>query len=275
MKRFLFFLLGILIFFIFHSCKKNQSFQLAPNVNVQDDIVIAQSAYTWAFNLLIKARLDTALSSTGHSVIDSAVATFQPADQKYSFDYYSVKCCDSVVRRGKIEVEYTGDVLQKGSSCNIFFQNYYEDDDPVSGIDSIVNEGVNSANQMVFKNYITNGLISKYLGGGVISYSAVNHYKAALSSLIPGQDILFLISGNSSGRSSKGYAFTASIQDTLLDSFSCQWIRGGVVRVHVPDVDVTDGTLDFREEDGCSDTIYYNVNGIVIKVLKNKDWLKN
>lgn len=248
---------------------------MGPNVNVSNDIVIAQSSYTWAFNLLIKARLDPVLTATGYSVIDNANVTFDAAAGEYYFDYFTVKCSDSVVRTGRIHAKLTGDLLQQGSFCHIFFQNYSEDYQAINGNDSIYNKGVNASNLMVFDDVISNGLISIYPGNGAITFNAVNQFKTNSTSLAGGQDILFLITGSSSGLSSGNYAFTASVRDSLLDSFSCPWIKGGIIDVHVPGVDVTDCTIDFIAGDGCSQLLYYYINGILIKLLKNKDYLKN
>jgi hypothetical protein len=169
----------------------------------------------------------------------------------------------------------SGDILQKGSYARVLFQSYYEDYGKVKGNDSIINEGANAFNQVVFSDYISDGTINKVIGNGTIAVNINATYKTLASSLVPGQDILFLAQGNISGISSKGHPFSASIRDTLQELFSCPWIKDGIIDVHVSDAEITDGYIDFLASDGCSDEIWYYFNDSGFKVRKNQYYLKN
>lgn len=275
MKKISILSLGIILLFFLYSCKKNTSLDLNPNVNVANDVIISISSYTAVFKLLIKARLDTSLTKYGYALIDSANITYDSLKMEYDFVFYSAISPDSVQRSGWIKVLVSGDILQKGSYARAFFQSYYEDYGKVDGIDSIVNEGVNAFSQVVFSDNISHGSINKAVGGGTIKVDITSKYKTLTSSLVSGKDILFLVQGNISGLSSKGYTFSASIRDTLQDSFSCPWIKEGIIDVHVPDAEIPDGYIDFVTGDGCSDVIWYYFNTSEFKVWKNKFYLKN
>jgi hypothetical protein len=213
--------------------------------------------------------------ATGHTAIDGAYVSFDSAKMQYHFSFYGAVSPDSVTRTGDIRVKVTGDILQPGSSAAVIFDNYYEDRGLVSGNDSITNEGINSQSQMVFLNKISNGYIFKYYGSGAILVNLSNKYETSPSSLVTGQDILFLVSGSIAGQSSASYDFSASIRGTLEDAFSCPWIRSGIIDMQVPAAEVPDGYIDFVAGDGCSDTLYYTFNESVFKVLKKALWLKN
>lgn len=275
MKKISIFLLGIILLFFLQSCRKNKSIDLNPNVNVANDVILSISTYSAVFNLLIKARLDTSLAKYGHALIDSSYVTYDSSKMEYDFVFYSVISPDSVQRSGWIKVLVSGDILQKGSSARVFFQSYYEDYERVDGVDSIANEGVNAFGQVVFTDHISHGSINKAVGGGTIKVDITSKYKTLTSSLVSGKDILFLVQGNISGLSSKGYTFSASIRDTLQDIFSCPWIKGGIIDVHVPEAEIPDGYIDFIAGDGCSDEIWYYFNTSEFKVWKNKFYLKN
>ncbi len=275
MKKNLILLLGIILLFFSQSCRKNNSIDLNPNVNVSNDVIISISSYTAVFNLLMKARLDTSLAMYGDVWIDNAYITYDSLKMEYDFNFYSIKSPDSVRRSGRIAVLVSGDILQKGSYARVFFQNYLEDYGKVDGIDSITNEGVNAFGQVVFSDNLSHGSITKFIGGGTISVDITSKYKTPASSLVSGMDILFLVEGNISGLSSKGHTFSASIRDTLQDSFSCPWIKGGIIDVHIPEAEIPDGYIDFVADDGCSDVIWYYFNTSEFKVWKNQFYLKN
>ena len=86
---------------------------------------------------------------------------------------------------------------------------------------------------------------------------------------------MFYVTGNITGVSSRGYAFSASVRDSLQDSFSCPWIQGGIIDVRVPDVQLTQGYIDFVSGDGCSDVIWYYFDTSSFKVFKNQYSLQN
>jgi hypothetical protein len=275
MKKITAILLGGILFFASASCRKNKSLDLNPDVNVSNDVILSVSSYTNIFNLLIKARLDPLLASQGFSFIDSAYTTYDPVKREYDFSFNSLISPDSVRRSGQITVLVSGDMLQKDSYAKVYFQNYYEDYGRVGGTDSITNLGVNNSGQMVFSDIVSDGFMEKVVGGGTIKVKMTNTCKTMASSLIPGGNVLFYIRGNSSGVSSKGYAFSASVRDSLQDSFSCPWIKGGVIDVQVPDGQVTEGYIDFVSGDGCSDVIWYYFDTSKFKVYKNQFFLKN
>jgi len=259
----------------FSSCRKNNAYDLKSNVNVSNDVILSVSSFTTIFNLLIKARLDPSLALNGYTRIDGANITYDSVKREYDFGFGITLSPDSVQRTGKIKVVVTGDLLQKGSYAKVSFQNYYEDYGKVDGIDSIANEGVNAFSQIVFSVIGSQDTINKVYGGGFITYKMDCKYDALASSLISGGDILFLLRGSISGISSKGYDFSASIRDTLQDAFSCPWIKKGIIDVHLPDAQVTDGYIDFGSTNVCSDMIWYYFEGCAFKVIKNKFFLKN
>jgi hypothetical protein len=274
-KKTVLFLLGLIILFFVQSCKKNRSYDLGPNVNAANDVILSISSYSTIFNLLIKARLNSDLQNTGHATIDGTDIRYDSTKRQYHFIFDAVDCPDSVNRNGEIRVNVSGDILQAGSSAAVIFDYYSEDRGTVSGNDSITNNGINQQGQMVFSNTISNGYMFKYYGPGAILANLSNQYKTDASSLTSGQDILFLVTGSISGQSSRGYWFSASIRGALQDAISCSWIRGGIIDVHVPAAQVPDGYIDFVASDGCSDTLYYTFNESLFKVLKRVLWLKN
>jgi hypothetical protein len=275
MKKLFLLLIVIILAGINQSCRKNSTVDLNADVNVANDAVISISSYTSIFNFLIKARLDSSIISHGFSFIDGAIVTYNSGSKSYDFSFGNQYSPDSVQRTGSIQFVMSGDILQMGSYAMVSFQNYNEDYGRVTGTDSIVNEGTNALNQMVFQDYISHGTIDKGKGDGILTVSINEKLTVQASSIFTGQDIIFLIQGSISGKSSKGYTFSASTRDTLLNSISCPWIEGGIIDAHIPDVQVPDGYIEFGKNKGCSDVIWYYFENASFRVKKNKYYLSN
>ena len=276
MKKFTPLIYLFILLLVFNSCTKdtNTHTDLNSNVNSSNDVILSLSSYTTVFNRIIKSRLDTSLANSGSACIDGAIITYDSTLHEYQYAFGAF-CPDSVLRSGGIRVKVTGDLLQNGSYANAYFESYYEDFGEINGIDSITNLGINSENQMVFSMNVTQGSINKAYGGGTISVVFNSRLKVLVSSLTSGSDLIFLLKGDISGLSSKGYAFTGLIRDTLQDSFNCPWIIAGIIDMHVPESEVQDGYIDFVSGDGCSDVIWYYFNNSSFMVHKNKNFLKN
>ena len=274
MKKF-YLLLSLFILMLPHySCKKNTSCDLNPNVNSSNDVILSLSSYTTIFNLIIKARLDSSITHLGYGAVEGAQVLYNSTLNEYQFLFNNL-CPDSVLRSGVINVKVTGDLLQQGSFARVYFENYYEDFGKVNGTDSIANEGVNSSGQMVWSMHVSGGNINKAYGGGEISLDINATFKVAVNDLSYGSDIVFLVKGNMAGISSKGYEFHASVRDTLRDSFSCPWIKDGIVDLHIPGSEIPDGTINFMSESGCSDVFWYYFGNSSFRIHKNKEFLKN
>lgn len=275
MKKISAVLLSSFLLICFCSCRKNKSIDLNPDVNVANDVILSVSSYTNILNFLVKARLDTSLARQGFAYIDSAYTTYDSIKREYDFNFSMTMSPDSVRRSGQIAVIVSGDILQKDTYAHVFFHDYYEDYGRVAGTDSIRNQGVDNSSRMVFSDNVTGGSMEKLLGGGTIRVKLDGTYKAVASSLFAGGNIQFFFRGNISGVSSKGYSFSASTSDSLVDSFTCPWIKGGIINVSIPDANVKEGYIDFLAGDGCSDLICYYFDTSKFRVWKNQYYLQN
>jgi hypothetical protein len=275
MKRLTILITGMILLLSAASCKKNKSTDLGPNVNCSNDVILSVSSFTTIFNLLIKARLDPELANTGMTVIDKVAITYDPVGMEYTFLFMGDVSPDSVRRSGQIKMMASGDVLEKGAVATVQVHNYYEDNGLVGGTDSILNLGLNDAGKTEFAVRVSGAVINKAIEGGTIRVKLDLSFAIPPSSLVSGQDILFFEKGTLSGVSSKGYSFSASLRDSMQDDFACPWIRSGIIDLHVPDAEITDGYIDFVSADGCSDIIWYYFGESSFKIKKNQYYLKN
>ncbi len=269
----LFLFLSILVVMI--SCHKNTEVDLKPNINVANDVVIAECAFKYIFNMIVKAQTDAALKANHVARIDSAQVTYNTNEDEFVFEYSGKMCQDSARRSGKFEAEFDSSFLRPGSATMVLFDNYYDGTDLINGMDSIVYNGITSGNRMVFTNYVKNGMILKGLtNNAMITWSSENQFITNANSFTQPGDIIFLVGGTCAGISSKGYRFSASL-DSLTDNINCPWILDGIIHLVIPDAGITTGTVDFITNDGCNNKMKYTFEENTFYLWKNSQYLKN
>jgi hypothetical protein len=250
------------------SCKKNHEADLKANLNVADNIVIAEEVYNHIVLMTVQALKDPLLKAQGFLYLDSGYATFDSVKNKISFYYLNKLSPDSVSRKGKYEVAMSGDLLLAGSHALVTFTNYFSDNQEVTGYDSMVNSGIMN-NKVTFKNFIFYGQITRSVPDSILWQSS-NYFKYDPSVFIPGSgSYSVLISGDASGTSANGYKFTVSIHDSLIWSSDCPWYKGDKLSLGISDVDVPTGIIRFNPAGNCTDDILYDFEGNVYYTRMN------
>lgn len=250
-------LLAILVLTM--SCTKNESRDLAPVLNVADDIIIAQRPVIHTFRMLARAVNDPELQQSHQAYFDGASVTFDPALNHYSFFFMGMYSPDSVLRHGRIEAYVSGDLASVGTTVRFGFNNYKEDGMPVSGDDTLTNTGIEGTD-LTFLNSFSNGVIIKDTVG-TIRYSATMEYR--LPANPPGgyQGAVITVNGRISGTSSKGLVFSSEISSPCVYpvySSLCAWIREGAILFSLTDSPGEAGTIGFPPLTSCNDSVYYD-----------------
>lgn len=257
------------------ACHKNKEVDLKPDLNVANDVVIAECAFKYIFNMIVKAQTDPVLQANHVALIDSAWVVYNTNENEFTFEYSGKMCQDSLRRSGKFEAEFDSSFLRPGSATMVLFENYYDGTESINGMDSIVNNGLASGNRMVFTNYIKNGMILKGLDNdAVITWSSETQFITNANSFTQPGDITFLMGGKCAGLSSKDYNFSATL-DSLTDNINCPWILDGKIHLSVPGAGYSTGIVDFITNDGCSNKMKYTFEGNTFYLWKNPQYLKN
>ena len=260
---------------IFTSCKKNKSYDLNPDINVADDVVLSECAYQYVFFMIAKAVMDPVVQQSHQAWIDSGQITFYPAENKYLFSFSGKLSADSVRRNGKFEAVLSGNFFEPETVTNVSFSAYFEDYQQIEGKDSIVNNGILAGNRMAFSNYISGRIIKGPDQSTVVYWESLKHYTSPVIVITPGNELVFYASGTGSGKSSKGYSFTESVTDSLVFMSGCPWILSGMISLSIPDIEIPTGTISFIPDDGCSDKMIYDFEGNLFYYRKTQEFLKN
>lgn len=168
-------------------------------------------------------------------------------------------CVDGRLRRGQIIVSYAGHYRDSGHVHTITFNDYYVNNNQVTGIRSITNMGHNSAGQTWFQISV-NGALILANGNGTLSWtSSRTRTWVAGENTLPKSDDEYEISGSSSVTRPNGNSFTMSVTSPLLVAVGCNWIKQGTMQITPSNTNMI-RTLDYGTG-GCDDQATLTMNG--------------
>jgi len=136
---------------------------------------------------------------------------------------------DGTNRRGQIIITFTGNFLDSGSTHTFTFNNYFVNDNQLTGSKTVTYTGTNSSGQPTYAINVSDTL---WLGSnnGYLAYNSqrtrtwtqgYNTYKRS--------DDVFLISGTSTTREADGSVINATITNPLQVAPTCKWIEAGTI----------------------------------------------
>jgi hypothetical protein len=167
-----------------------------------------------------------------------------PMKATIDFGTVNCPCADGKNRRGKIIVTFNGRLSDSLTFVTSTFDNYFVDDDQVTGTRTVTNKGHNTAGHINFQ-IITDGSIILANNGGTITYKT-NHnreWTEGGSTPLDISDDVYTLSGSSSGTTTTNQAFTIVISSPLVWTISCNHFVKGVFDL-TPADEVT-RTVDF------------------------------
>lgn len=141
-------------------------------------------------------------------------------------------CADGRLRRGKIEVRYTGRYRQPGSVITIKPVNYFVNDYGLSGQRVVTNRGANGQGNPVFDIQV-NGQIINPNQTDTLQWRSNRQRErtAGLNTRTP-RDDEWLITGTTNAQHSKGFAWTSKILNPLHIKRSCPNIVAGALEIN-------------------------------------------
>ena len=133
-------------------------------------------------------------------------------------------CNDGRARRGSLIISFTGRYRDSLTVITVTPQNYYVNDNQVTGTKTITNKGHNAAHHLVY-DINANIQIIKANSGGTISWQS-NRQREWLTgeNTLQWNDDTYSITGTASGSTSNGNSFTSTITSPLIRnmSFGCR-----------------------------------------------------
>lgn len=209
-------------------------------------------------------NLSTFRMASGGPTVLSGCATVThdtvSTPHRLTIDFGSTNClcADGNYRHGQIIVTYTGRYRDANHQHDISFNNYFVNDNQVTGTKSVTRAADDAAGHPVY-NISINGQIILANGAGTISASSTRTRTWVAGYNTPmWSDDEYDLTGSGSVTRANGRTFTYAISTPLHIALNCRWIESGVVTItpqggNARTLDYGNGTCDAQAN--------YTVNG--------------
>ena len=208
--------LGILIV-LFYSCEKIEEIE---STQCTQDHLTAEQIFNDAGRMVENGFTDNgqnkgcasySLLNADTTNIDTLIIDFGSTDD----------LCEGKFRNGKIIVTYTGKYRDSLSVITTSFDNYHVNYNLVQGEQIITNQGRNNKGNMWFTIEVNNASINTTNGTINWESSRVREWVSGQNTYFNISDDRYMITGNASGNSVNGNAFTMEITDALEVDLGC------------------------------------------------------
>jgi hypothetical protein len=270
-------LYGLLIItaaiFLLPGCKKKDTSTnstTTTNVSAASDNALAQNTYDDVKNWSDKAmapKFKSPLNDTvykGTCVLATLDLTAIPVKLTIDFGTTDCKCEDSIYRRGKMYVTFTGGYYDSLAVITYTFDNYFVNDNQVLGTKTITNNGRNSDHHYNWTTVVA-GEIIKANSGGTIFWNSNTNLVWVSGDTTPfiWWDDVYQMTGTSSGTESSGLTYTCTITNPLSRKLNCEWIESGTMNIQEQGLPLI--VLDFGTGT-CDNQATATVNGTVYPI---------
>ena len=260
LKIFAGFLLITGTFLLYTSCKKNSTTTTPADTSVTTDNAIAETSFDnardWSNLAMANAGKKSTLTDTvymGPCVLATLDLSTLPYKLVINFGTSNCRCDDGKYRKGKINVQFTGNYFAAGTVVTYTFDNYYINDNQIMGTKIVTNKGRNADNHLWWEVTV-NGSVVKAGNGGTITWNS-NRW-----------DDVYMVTGSANGIGANSKTYSGVITKALKKKLNCEWLESGTIDYQVQDmplivIDYGDGT--------CDDIATATVNGFTYTIHMN------
>jgi hypothetical protein len=222
----------IIVAFLFTTaCRKNKA---AEDTGYAADHATSEQTFNDVQNISDQAADITAGSTlnfrtTATTIGGCATVTKTPGSIVIDFGATDCVCRDGRTRRGKIIVTYSGGGYKDvGSVHTITFDNFYQNDNKVTGTKTVTNMGYNAAGHLYF-NVTVDGSVTRKSGGTVsASWTRVRTWTEGSATADISDDV-YEITGSGTITRANGSVINITISKPLIVARNCDWIEAGSV----------------------------------------------
>lgn len=246
--------ISFIILTVFSSCRKErdtEDFQTVSDNALAENSFnelknIADEAYSG--NMVIyRSAMDTLVYGCATVIRDT---TGNGGTITVDFGTSNCQCNDGKNRRGKVIFTYTGPYRDSGTVITHTPDQYFVNDNQLTGTKTVTNMGRNNAGNLWYAIHV-DGTVIKANNGGTITWVSdrTREWVAGESTVLNIFDDAYLISGTGNGVAANGESFTAQIITPLRKEIGCYHFVSGSISI-TPEsrptrvIDYGNGTCD-------------------------------
>jgi hypothetical protein len=149
----------------------------------------------------------------------------------FTIDYGNTNCQgpDGGFRRGQIIATLSGNYRDSLTTISISTNNYFLNDNSISGTYTISNKGRNAAGHPCFSETVTNGKCIRLHSNPVSWNSRFTREWIQGDTSATVFDDVYLITGNATGTSSESNSFAVATYTPLRFAMNCPWFESGTL----------------------------------------------
>ena len=241
------------------SCRRSREREFGNGITTDDGT--AENLFGDVFKVVDEVSSSTeGIRENQIGCIDTIMIDTLSTPRSVTIDFGSDDCVgnDGRVRKGILNITYTGRYREVGSVITIVPENYTVDGYLIEGVKVIENMGLNDLGQLHF-SIMMDGRITAPNNAWEITWTANR-----IRTWVEGQstptiwDDAYTISGSGSGVNRNDIEYTTNITVPLRAEVGCRWIVSGEVTID-PD-GYAERFVDFGNGE-CNNGIFVTVNG--------------
>lgn len=239
---------------ILFSCKKDRTNNDGDDGNYAGDQARLEQTFDDVQDIAEEAAINGSISNfkttQGPTILNGCATVTRdtisvPHTVTIDFGPTNCLCNDGRNRRGQILVSYNGHYRDSGSVHTITFNNYYVNDNQVTGTKTVTNMGHNASGQSYFTVNVNGAVILANNAGTHSCTSARTRTWIAGEGTAIRADDIFEITGTASVTRANNKSFTINITTPLRKALNCNWIEQGVVQITPTAQSAQARTLDY------------------------------
>jgi len=224
----------------FAACKKDNNMQTVAeeeDTNYAAEQARMEQTFEDAESLSDEAYINGASALKGGAYLLSNCATVtkdtisSPHTLTVDFGTANCLCNDGRYRRGQIVVTFAGKYRDSGYVRTIGFNNYYVNDNQVTGTRQVTNMGRNSNGQLYYNISVNGSVILDSNKGTITQVSTrTRTWVNGESTLIRADDV-YEITGTGTFTRPNNTTVAENITSPLIVALNCPWIKQGVIQL--------------------------------------------
>jgi hypothetical protein len=246
------------------ACRKSKN--TAEDIGYASDHATSEQTFNDVQTIADQASTVTA-GTLGFKTTIGGCATVTHSGNVTTIDFGPVNCVchDGRSRRGKIIATCIGNFLDSGSVRTITFDNFFQNNNKITGTKTVTNAGRNADGRVVFNIHIAGAVTLQ--GGGTISsqWDRTRTWTKGYDTPADMTDDEFEITGSGTMTRANGTLVSIKITSPLICATSCHWIQAGSVTYSLSSG--ASRVLNFGDVSNCDDQATLTLANGMVKAI--------